>query len=112
MSSNPYFTKYDDSLYFSADSDGNGVELWKLTAPNMSVEEVTTPEFSLYPNPVKDILQIKTNQEVTSISLYLLNGQKLQTWKNQDNIDLSTYAKGIYLVKIQTPESTQTKKNC
>src|SRR5690606_31364312 len=71
----------------------------------LSTETIVNPQnnISLYPNPVKDILQIETNQQITSISLYSITGQQLQSWKGKTSINLSGYDKGMYFIEIQTP---------
>ena len=66
---------------------------------------------SFYPNPVQNILYLETTTEnIQKIELYSITGQKLQTWQNQDNINLSAYAKGIYFVKVQTSAGIKTTK--
>lgn len=104
------FTEFNGSLYFQAYYNSSGRELWKFTAPNVSVAEVMKRSIKMYPNPVNHLLYIETEQEITEIKLYTLTGQEVQTWQNQDNIDLSRYAKGVYFVKIQTLNGTETKK--
>src|SRR5690606_5955769 len=108
--SNSNLTVFDGSLYFSANYNSNGAELWKFTTDNLSVSEPQIIELNLYPNPVNDLLYIKTEQEVTSVILYSITGQLLQTWENQNSINLSAYAKGIYLVEVQTPNGKKTAK--
>src|SRR5690554_2106652 len=110
LSYNPYLTEFDGALYFSADYDSHGNELWKLTAPNLSVDDLTLEEVKIYPNPVNDLLQIQSDQEIVGIALYSLTGQKLQTWENQDDINLSSYASGIYFVKVETSVGIKTTK--
>lgn len=56
---------------------------------------------NIYPNPVKDYLtiEIEGNKQV---SIFSLTGQKLfETTSNGDiNVDMSSYPRGIYIVKI------------
>lgn len=67
-------------------------------------------QMTVYPNPTNGILYFETEEEITLITLTSVTGQQLQTWKSQDNINLYTYAKGVYFVKIQTPRGTVIKK--
>ena len=106
----PFFTIFDGSLYFSANYDSNGQELWKLTTPNMSVKTEKLATINIHPNPVENVLHIETHHEINSLKLYSITGQHLQTWQNQTQINLATYAKGIYFLQIQTPGGIKTEK--
>lgn len=67
-------------------------------------------EVSLFPNPVLDILNIKTETEIKSLEIYTIQGQRVKI-SNQKQLNVSDLAKGIYLVKIQNNEnSILTKK--
>src|SRR5690606_39067857 len=77
-----------------------------------TIAELSTQDFdynndllTIYPNPVKDFLQIKTNSGtiVKSISVYNSLGQIMMT-KIGDNklIDLSSLKSGMYFMKIST----------
>jgi len=59
----------------------------------------------LYPNPTNDILQVDGNS-ISSISVYSVTGQQLvnSNHTNEDNVqlDVSTYAKGVYFLKVDT----------
>lgn len=107
---NPFLTVFDNSLYFVANYDSNGRELWKLTTSNMSVAETTQTTIGIYPNPVKDILQVKTEQQITGIALYSITGQQLQTWENAKNLDLSPYAPGTYFIQVNTQNGRMVKQ--
>ncbi|UPT71875.1 MAG: T9SS type A sorting domain-containing protein [Flavobacterium sp. JAD_PAG50586_2] len=67
----------------------------------------------VYPNPVKDILNISYDKGVTAISVYNLLGQQVIT-KNPDaneaGIDMSGLASGAYLVSIQSEGKIKTVK--
>ena len=56
--------------------------------------------FSMYPNPVNDILNIETTNPVDAVSIYNMLGQEvINTSKTQ--IDMSTLPAGSYVVKVQ-----------
>lgn len=68
---------------------------------------------SLYPNPVKDALNIKASSTIKSVSVYDVQGRLLQTTTNSTseiNIDLSTQPNGMYFVKIITDKGTNVEK--
>lgn len=77
-------------------------------------------DWSVFPNPAKDIVQVKyVLQESSPVQLNLLNakGQVLQTQEftslpagiNQAEVDLSTLPAGLYQLQITTQNGTSTK---
>jgi len=58
-------------------------------------------EFSVFPNPANEQLTIKTETELTSLSVYDLNGKNwiLSRTGNLQTIDISLLPKGVYLLK-------------
>jgi hypothetical protein len=61
----------------------------------------------LYPNPVKNILNINTSVTSYKIEIYSQVGQLLYESKDQNTIDFNNYNTGIYFIKI-----TDDQKNC
>ncbi len=69
--------------------------------------------FNIYPNPVKNLLNInsKSNIEVSSISIYNTLGQLIQVnTKPSQTIDVSELKSGNYLVKIVSDKGTSNTK--
>jgi len=68
----------------------------------LSTQEYINSLFTVYPNPVKDILTIEeqSNIEIESTSIYNYLGQKLVT-AQQRKIDMSNLKAGVYLLKIK-----------
>lgn len=66
---------------------------------------------SLYPNPVKDILNIDLvdNTRISSVKIYDLQGKLLLEKANND-IDVSSLSVGVYLIKIKSEKGEFTKK--
>jgi hypothetical protein len=65
--------------------------------------------FSLYPNPVKDVLniQVKNTISVYSVSIYNMLGQLLQVVANPTNaIDVSTLKSGNYFITVGTDKGS------
>ena len=59
-------------------------------------------EITIYPNPVKDILYFKTQQNIESIELYNIVGQKIRQFNApSSSIDLKIEPSGIYIVKFK-----------
>jgi len=66
-----------------------------------------------YPNPVKDILHIKTSNaiEINSITVYDINGNLVMEEKlHFKQLDISNLSQGVFLVVIKTVNNSFTKK--
>ena len=69
--------------------------------------------FSFYPNPVKNVLNISYNQEISNVELFNLLGQKVSSVKvdaNAAEIDMSNLSKGAYMVKVTSNNQVKTIK--
>ena len=80
---------------------------------SMATDEMTASEFKIYPNPVKDILNISNEKTIEKAEIFDLTGKTFiqkAINSNQTEIDMSRLPAGIYLVKIQSEGKTQTQK--
>ena len=69
--------------------------------------------FAFYPNPVKNILNLSYNQEISSVEVFNLLGQKVNSNKinaNSAQIDMSNLSKGAYMVKVTSNDQVKTIK--
>jgi hypothetical protein len=65
---------------------------------------------SLYPNPVRDILNIETDTEIKSVEIYNLQGQKIKTALSKQ-VNVSDLSAGIYMVRLEdTNNAVETKR--
>ena len=73
---------------------------WSLTS---GIDELKV-EFTLSPNPAKDILNISTVEQSISCSVFNLNGQLLlqQTLNNSEVLSVATLNNGMYLLQVQS----------
>ena len=74
----------------------------------------TEPLFVVYPNPTNGIINISSDDELISeIEIYNVIGELVETFAiNSDNasLDLSVFAKGVYMIKAKCENNTFTKK--
>ena len=64
---------------------------------------------SIYPNPTKDIVVVKSETPITKIELYDFSGKKIKESASKE-MNISSLQRGNYLVKITDKEgNTQTK---
>jgi hypothetical protein len=67
---------------------------------------------SVYPNPVRDIINILGWNTITQMQLYDVSGKKINEWQQpQPTINLSKIGNGIYILKAQlkTGETVEQK---
>jgi len=78
---------------------------------NLSVKEIQHDELSLYPNPAKDILSIKTKEPVKKIEIFDINGRIVKASSDINNkIDISNLKVGNYLIYVTTDKKAYCKK--
>jgi hypothetical protein len=80
---------------------------------NLQNEEFTTNSFTIYPNPVKDILFIENNNNnlIQKIVVYDVMGKTvIEQNGNSAQIDFSNITSGLYLVKITSEKELIVKK--
>jgi hypothetical protein len=105
----------NNSIYFSANYDSTGEELWSLrdTTASSSVAIVKQQNnIKIYPNPSNGIFNVALNKEGV-ISIYDLYGKLIHTesasGRKEVNIQLNL-TKGIYFLKFSNANSTETAR--
>ncbi len=79
----------------------------------LSVSGISENPFSIYPNPVDDLLNIDTSLSSYTAELYTIQGQRVFVSENNtgaQTLDYSKYTSGIYLLKLTSKEVSQTFK--
>lgn len=88
------------------DGDGNVDVLtsnfltWYENLTPLSVNESTVTNFSLWPNPTRDFLNVDSKYSINRIDIYNQLGQLVMSNTNSDRIDLSSLRSGSYFCKI------------
>lgn len=107
-----YFWSIDPTNCFGATTG----TVWSFTTgmAELSVSENQIETFSVYPNPVKDVLSIKSNNNLDSVIVYNLLGKQVAVFDESQiinsRVDLSNLSQGLYLVQISAGDKTQTIK--
>jgi len=74
-----------------------------VSAPAGIVENSNGNNIMIYPNPTKGLLRLNNHTQMTGYILYSVDGRIMQRNNNPvDMIDISAYAKGMYILKILT----------
>jgi aspartate carbamoyltransferase regulatory subunit len=84
-----------------------------VTGTNLNVKENTLNKLALYPNPTKDILNLKLPEvqdfEIISYSITNMIGQTVyKDFKNYQEVDVSSFSDGVYQVVIETDKGNLT----
>ncbi len=94
-------TVYFDNLYFS------------LTDPSLGTSKFETSKVSLYPNPVKNTLNIEAKGSIERVAVYSILGQEVMSKSPKSNattLQTSGLQKGTYIVKSTIDGKTATSK--
>ena len=84
--------------------------IWESALSSGSFEK---GQFSYYPNPVKDVLTIGYEENITNITVFNLLGQKVM--ENNANstsvkLDMAALSSGSYIVKVASNDQIQSIK--
>lgn len=83
------------------------IDNFKLRMDDVAVQE-NVNTFSIYPNPVTSVLNIKGNN-ILLVEIFNLVGQKMYSG-TETSINVESYISGTYFVKVVTEKGTYTKK--
>ena len=113
-------TIYEDSIYLNIHTSANpGGELRGqvtktptcLEYTPTKIDELTSNTVNAYPNPTASFININTNQTMSSIEIYSLDGRIVNTIAQLNTsslgVDLSAFETGIYLVSITFENQTK-----
>lgn len=110
-----YSTFLNDDFYFMGNIEDKGEELLKvnfstvLSVDDFNVNSNNNISFTIYPNPVNNILTIKSKTIIHSAAIYNLLGKKISTI-SKNYIDVSNLTPGIYILKIEDQLGNKSSK--
>lgn len=112
-----------DYEYFDTDYSREEVLYYRLVQEDfdgtqetfkvVSVEPVIRDEFSVYPNPAVNLINLNVREEllseIESVLIFSYNGTLIETipYQKSNSVDLSRYPEGNYLIKILFKNSTK-----
>lgn len=79
----------------------------------LGVDDFDSGNFSYYPNPVCQFLNLSYDKEIESVTIFNLLGQKVNSGKidsKETKVDMSNLPKGLYLVNVVSGKKTKTIK--
>jgi len=94
-----------------ANSDIIGIDTFSVDRP-LSSDSFFKSNFSIYPNPVNNVLNVYVKNEITINNLTItdLNGRNVSSSSSSSSIDVSNLSSGVYFVSIETNEGKGTAK--
>jgi Secretion system C-terminal sorting domain len=82
------------------------LEVYGKLAEALSVKKYEKQAFTLYPNPVTNgILNISGDQEVESVEVYSILGNKIDIPFDNNQLQVSALAAGTYFLRINNKYS-------
>ncbi len=117
---------YDDETYsnielgLAAKGGATGVKLLvdnvitSITATSLGTSDIDVDEtfdIKVYPNPVSDILNVKSNSEIIAMDVVNMLGQVvIKQFGRSNSLNVSTLSPGLYILKTKNENSTESIK--
>lgn len=104
-------------IYFQAEYTNEGDGLYSLGTQVLGNDFISKTKFTMYPNPVNDILKVSVSSEdaIKSFTIYNMLGQRIQTAPIQSveeviEIDMSELQAGYYLIELFSSNGKTVQK--
>ncbi|WP_027387575.1 DUF5074 domain-containing protein [Chryseobacterium gregarium] len=101
------------NIVVSFNSNGKVVDKTLAITSTVSVlgtAEVKKLDFSIYPNPATDILNIRTQEKVLSIFVYDMSGKAVNAPFSNGQVNVSVLPKGVYILTAKTEKAVYQQK--
>jgi hypothetical protein len=77
-----------------------------------AINEQEQTDFTIWPNPASDVINIAGLDTIDRVSVYSLSGTLLESVRNTSSIDISDLTTGIYLVKVKSGNNLYVEQFC
>jgi len=82
--------------------------------PAVGMNELTNGQIMIYPNPATEVINVKSDFNITRIDVMNFVGQTIYTNSNVESvnakINVTSFKAGVYFVKVSTSEGVRTVK--
>lgn len=101
-------TACDDTDFFYGQTEDYSL----LVKESLATSDLNKNMVSIFPNPVKDLLNFKGAKKITNIEVYSLTGQKVRSLDqlSDNKIELSNLIKGTYIINANIDGSIKSFK--
>ncbi|MCY0968258.1 T9SS-dependent choice-of-anchor J family protein [Chryseobacterium wangxinyae] len=72
--------------------------------------DMNNVKFTLHPNPTSEVLNIKLNSKINSVSVVDMTGRKVDVKIDGNQVDVSSLPAGTYLINVETKDGISTEK--
>ncbi|OBX23215.1 MULTISPECIES: T9SS type A sorting domain-containing protein [Bizionia] len=100
-----YINIYAQNLYSQNNPLANSISFQTLDLDAVNLKDT----INIYPNPVSDILYIKTANAINNIEIFTLLGSRVLKTTNSE-INVNNFQSGTYILKVQTDLGQTIKK--
>ena len=98
----PSFSNYD--IYLNVTNSGDG-------SHNMGIDDMASAvDFSVFPNPATERLNISCNEAVREINVIDVTGRTVMTLGATNSVNVSSLASGVYMVRVATENGIGMQK--
>ncbi|WP_366185185.1 T9SS type A sorting domain-containing protein [Flavobacterium ovatum] len=89
----------------------SGVVKLVYTDPSLGVKKQNAFDFAVYPNPVRETLNIQTQESLTKAQIIDASGKVVLSQNNpSDAINVASLSKGIYMLRLTSAKGVSTSK--
>lgn len=69
-------------------------------------------QLTVYPNPVKDILNLKTDEKIENIKIFSLDGKVVmsKTMNSNKQVEVQNLLQGVYIIQVTTENGVQNNR--
>lgn len=103
------FYTHVTAVYDSEHSESIYTDSAYVHGPLLNTEDLKAAKPILYPNPTTGIINLNS-KTIKSIIVYDIRGNVLKTLQAAEQIDLSSLAKGVYIMKLISENRTSVEK--
>jgi hypothetical protein len=109
----PSITPLTNTTYYATQTVGGCASTTSLavTITTLANQDFDMTQFSYYPNPVNDMLNLSYSQDMNSVKVFNMVGQELlnkEVNASTVQIDLSSFANGAYFIQVTTGTAMKT----
>jgi hypothetical protein len=91
----------------------NGQFMVSAYDASLSAQSFNSHGFNYYPNPVKDVLNIQSKNDISNVTVFNLLGQQVMEQKASSTavlVNMSSLPKATYVVKVTSQDAVETMK--
>jgi len=92
---------YIEKIYPTEDGQFSIVNITKSTVRENTI--------TIYPNPAEDVINISCSNQINEVRIFNFVGQIIYQGNNS-TINTSNFKSGVYIIKVETDESSTTEK--